>query len=122
MIDPAYNPDLILFENNDNAHGTRGFRYNVVRQMKDALGIRNIPNKANSPDLNPVERVIRTVKQRCKSFQDDFRRFRSPELDELVAAEWCNVEQKDIRKYIKDLLNRVREVCKRKGHMLVDSP
>jgi transposase len=48
-------------------HGTKGKADYKVKQAKIRLGIKWEAQPSNSPDLNPIETIGRTIKQRLKS-------------------------------------------------------
>ena len=59
--------NCILLEDNDKAHGTRSKPTSQVNQVKQHLGITCESNPPASPDLNPIEGIWRTIKQRLKN-------------------------------------------------------
>ena len=67
VVAQDWDPDWILLEDNDNSHGTRGNADNKCKQAKRRLGIKWEANPPESPDLNPIETIWRTVKQRLKN-------------------------------------------------------
>jgi transposase len=59
--------EMILLEDNDGPHGTRGKGDNKVKKAKLRLDIKWEANPPESPDLNPIETIWRLVKQRLKN-------------------------------------------------------
>ncbi len=66
-IAPKWEEDWTLLGDNDTAHGTRGEGYNQVKRLKHELEIRWEADPLSSPDLNPIEKVWRSIKQRLKN-------------------------------------------------------
>ena len=91
VVKPAWKKGLILLEDNDGPHGTRGAQNNKVRRLKNELGIECEANPRNSPDLNaPIEKTWRILKQRDK-------KWRARTVEELKAklqAIWDGIKPK----------------------------
>jgi DDE superfamily endonuclease len=67
VVAPEWDWSCILVEDNDKAYGTAGAGPNMVKTHKEKLQIRWLANPANSPDLNPIEKIWRIIKQRLKN-------------------------------------------------------
>ena len=67
VVAPEWDENLILIEDNDGPHGTKGVANNKVKQAKIKLNIKWQAQPSNSPDLNPIETIWRIIKQRLKS-------------------------------------------------------
>ena len=62
-IKPNWLEGQILLEDNATEYGTDSFEDDFLPQLKRTLGINCRADPANSPDLNPIEKVWRVVKQ-----------------------------------------------------------
>jgi hypothetical protein len=114
IVKPKWKKNWVLFEDNDNAHGTRGAGDNEVKKAKTRLGIRWEANIANSLDFNPIERIWRAIKQRLKSRGifyniDDLRR--------AVEEEWDKLTLREINSAIENTLKVIDEVQENGGEM-----
>jgi transposase len=99
-------------EDNDNSHGTRGNADNKCKQAKRRLGIQCESNPPESPDLNPIETIWRTVKQRLKNrglILDP------TELRGAIEEEWDKITLKEINEAISTMPDRVAAVNERDG-------
>ncbi|KAF7503136.1 hypothetical protein GJ744_004278 [Endocarpon pusillum] len=67
VVTPEWDENLILIEDNDGPHGTKGKANNKVKQVKIKLNIKWQAQPSNSPDLNPIETIWRIIKQRLKN-------------------------------------------------------
>ena len=112
VIVPHWNSDLILLEDNDNAHGTRGKKDNKIKKAKRRLGIKWESNPPESPDLNPMETIWRMIKQRLKNrglILD------ATELRRAIEEEWDKITIDEINKAIATMPARVKELNERNG-------
>ena len=112
VVAPHWTPDLILVEDNDNAHGTRGVKDNKLKQAKRRLGIKWECNPPESPDLNPIETIWRMIKQRLKNrglILD------ATELRRAIEEEWDKITIDDINKAISSMPARVAALNERDG-------
>jgi transposase len=91
-------------EDNDNSHGTRGNADNKYKQAKRRLGIKWEANPPESPDLNPIETIWRTVKQRLKNRGPIFD---SSELKRAIQEEWDKITLVEINEAIATIPERV---------------
>ena len=99
-------------EDNDNAHGTRGNGNNRLKQVKEQLGIKWEANPPESPDLNPIETIWRTIKQRLKNrglILDP------AELRRAIEEEWDKITLDEINRAISTMLDRVTAINERNG-------
>jgi transposase len=99
-------------EDNDNAHSTRGNKDNKLKQAKRRLGIKWEANCPESPDLNPIETIWRTIKQRLKNRglildPTDLRR--------AIEEEWDKITLEKINEAIATMPDRVTSVLERDG-------
>ncbi len=67
IVAPEWDKNCVLIKDNDGPHGTKGKAFNKVKALKARLDIQWEMNPPNSPDLNPIETIWRTIKQRLKS-------------------------------------------------------
>ena len=121
FIAPEWRPDQILLEDNAVEHGTRDWDDELLLLTKSRIGIRCRSNPANSPDLNPIEKCWRVVKQRLKMNYGPFKNGR--ELWEAIQSEWRVLQENDadlVRSYILDLPRRYVEVIRRDGDPISD--
>lgn len=110
VIAPNWDPNWILLEDNDDAHGTRGNVDNKCKQTENRLGIRWESNPPQSPDLNPIESIWRIIKQRLKNRGPIF------DVDELrraIEEEWDKITLKGINKAISTMPDRVTALRER---------
>jgi hypothetical protein len=112
VVAPNWEPNWILLEDNDNSHSTRGNADNKCKQAKRRLGIQCESNPPESPDLNPIETIWRTIKQRLKN--------RGPILDgtelrRAIQEEWDNITLEEINRAISSMPKRVAELNERNG-------
>jgi DDE superfamily endonuclease len=112
VIAPNWDANWTLFEDNDNSHGTRGNKDNKCKQAKRRLGIHCEANPPESPDLNPIETIWRTIKQRLKN--------RGLILDgtglrRAIQEEWNNITLEEINRAIDSMSKRVAELNERNG-------
>ena len=111
----------ILLEDNATEHGTYEETTGMLPTLKRSLEIKCRANPANSPDLNPIEKAWRMVKQRLKVDYPPFQDGKT--LWEAIQREWRSIEQfegETLRGYILDLPNRYIEVIRRDGDPIVD--
>jgi transposase len=107
-----WDANWILLEDNDNSHGTRGVKDNKCKQAKRRLGIKCESNPLESPDLNPIETIWRTIKQRLKNrglILD------GTELRRAIQEEWDNITLEEINRAIDSMPKRVAELNERNG-------
>jgi DDE superfamily endonuclease len=112
VVAPDWDPDWILLEDNDNSHGTRGNANNKCKQAKQRLGIKWEANPPESPDLNPIETIWRTVKQRLKNRGPIFD---SSELKRAIQEEWDKITLAEINEAIATMPERVATLNSRNG-------
>jgi transposase len=112
VITSNWDLDWILLEDNDNSYGTRGNVDNKCKQAKRRLDIKCESNPLESPDLNPIKTIWRTIKQRLKNrglILD------STELRKAFQEEWDKITLEEINKAIDSMLKRVAAVNERNG-------
>jgi hypothetical protein len=90
-------------------HGTK----RMLVEVKATLGIPLHPRPASSPDLNPIENVWRTMKQRIKA-RRDFPNTVS-KMGIAVQEEWDRLEPQDWNGFIESMPDRIQEVKQRNG-------
>ena len=92
----------------DNA---RPHRPRIVREFKEAHGIRQLPWPAVSPDLNPIEHVWDRLKRGLR-----LRHIESlPQLRQAVVQEWAAIDNEFFETLILSMRNRIREVLNSNG-------
>ena len=92
----------------DNA---RPHRARIVREFKEAHGIRQLPWPAVSPDLNPIEHVWHRLKRGLR-----LRHIESlPQLRQAVVQEWAAIDNEFFETLILSMRNRIREVLNSNG-------
>lgn len=102
-----WDKNCIFLEDNDNAHSTCGKGDNKCKQIKKELGIKWKANPPDLPDLNPIERIWRRIKQRLKNWgviwdSAELRRAIEEELDKITLDE-INKEISTMPDYVKAL-------------------
>jgi DDE superfamily endonuclease len=112
VVAPDWDPDWILLEDNDNSHGTQSNADNKCKQAKRRLGIKWEANPPESPNLNPIETIWRTVKQRLKNRGLIFD---SSELKRAIQKEWDKIILVEINEAIAMMLERVATLNSRNG-------
>lgn len=86
---------------------------NAPNDFKNKHKIRQLRPRhpANSPDLNPIERIWKKFKQRVKA-----RRARNwAELRRYIKEEWDKITVKDINHEIMKMVEAVNECIDREG-------
>jgi hypothetical protein len=85
----------------------------LLVEVKAQLEIPAHKRPVSSPDLNPIENLWRTMKQRIKARKD------FPEtvakMQVAVQEEWDRLEPKDWNKFIDSIPQRIKQVLERKG-------
>ena len=112
VVAPEWDENLIFVEDNDGPHGTKGKADNKVKQAKIRLGIKWEAQPSNSPDLNPIETIWRTIKQRLKSRGVIFS---VEALKQAIQEEWDKITIKEINKVISTMPDRVTSLNERFG-------
>ena len=111
-IAPTWEEDWVLLEDNDSAHGTRGEGDNQVKRLKEQLKIRWESNPPCSPDLNPIEKIWRSIKQRLKNRGVIW----TPEdLKQAILEEWDKITLEEINRQIDSMPERVEAVSLARG-------
>lgn len=88
--------EMIFQEDNDGSHGTRTMD-NCCAQVKDEMELDYVDDwPANSPDLNPIEKVWRILKSGVKLHHS----MNHKELRKAIEKEWNAIEQWEIDEYI----------------------
>ena len=101
--------DFILEEDQDTGHGPG--TDNPVRKWKEEQGLQFFFNASGSPDLSPIENIIRAVKQQI----NDFDHFEDETLHTAAFRAWDDVKQESINRYIDSMPQRIAELGKRDG-------
>jgi hypothetical protein len=112
VVAPDWDPDWILLEDNDNSYGIWGNANNKCKQAKQRLGIKWEANPLESPDLNLIETIWRTIKQRLKNRGPIFD---PSELKRAIQEEWDKITLAEINKAIATMPERVTAVNSRNG-------
>lgn len=112
VIAPEWDENLIFMEDNDGSHGMKGKVDNKVKQAKIRLSIKWEAQPSNSPDLNPIETIWRTIKQRLKSRGVIFS---VEALKQAIQEEWDKITIKEINKVISTMPDRVTGLNERFG-------
>ena len=66
VVASNWDANWTLLEDNDNSYGTRGIKDNKCKQAKARLVIKCESKPPESPDLDPIETIWRTIKQRLR--------------------------------------------------------
>jgi hypothetical protein len=93
-------------------HNTKSKPTSQVNQINIRLGITCESNPSVSPDLNPIEGVWRTIKQRLKN-RGAF--FNKQDLRRAIEEEWDKISLEEINKLISTMPARVQAVLARNG-------
>ena len=112
IVVPEWDKDYVLVEDNDGPHGTKDKCFNKVKALKVKFGIQWEMNPPNSPDLNPVETIWRTIKQRLKSRGVIFE---EAVLRRAIQEEWDKITLDEINKAISTMPDRVAVLNERNG-------
>jgi transposase len=96
-------------EDQAGIHGTKG----ALVEEKKVMGIQLHKRPASSPDLNPIENVWRTMKQRIKA-RDKFPAT-AAEMRTAVQEEWDRLRPEDWNQFIDSMPERINELRRRKG-------
>jgi transposase len=112
IVAPEWDENLILIEDNDGPHGTKGESDNKVKQVKIKLNIKWEAQPSNSPDLNPIETIWRIIKQRLKNRGVIFT---VDALKQAIQVEWEKITVKEINKAISTMPDRVTCLRERFG-------
>jgi transposase len=102
----------ILLEDNNKMHDTRSKPISQVNQTKLRLGITCESNPPASPDLNPIEGIWRTIKQRLKT-RGIF--FDKSELRRAIEEEWDKITLQEINELISTMPARVAALMASNG-------
>ena len=108
-------PNSILLEDNDRSHGTLALETSHIKKTKTKLKINCRANPRNSPDLNPIERIWRCIKQRLKQHpppQSERQLWRN------IIFEWNRITIDECRRYIEELPSRMRDVIDNDGDII----
>ena len=101
--------NFILEEDQDTGHGPGAD--NPVRKWKEEQGLRYFFNASGSPDLSPIENIIRAEKQQI----NDFDHFNDDSLHTAAFRAWDGVKQESIDAYIDSMPKRIAELGRRDG-------
>lgn len=99
----------LFVEDQAPIHGTQ----RCLAQVKKQLCIPLHHRPPSSPDLNPIENVWRTMKQRIKArraFPNNVAR-----MKEAIQEEWDKLEPKDWNGLIDSMPERIQQLKERKG-------
>jgi hypothetical protein len=121
ITDPAWRWDHCLFPDNDNAHGTRGKADNKVKQWMRNAGVRFCPNTPRTPEMQVIERIWRTIKQRIKIRQQRYGKANTHQMRVMWQQEWGRITQKQIRKEFDRIPERCRGIYEAGGDFIVSS-
>ena len=118
VIGPAFNRQLgyssyeqggLYVKDHAPIHGMKG----LLVKVEEELGIPLHDRPSCSPDLNPIENIWRTMKQRIKA------RSRFPatvaEMRAVVQEEWDRLQPAGWNKYIDEMPAKIAEVVQRRG-------
>jgi hypothetical protein len=103
----------VLLEDNHHSHGHAA--KSPLRQVKERLKIRWQATIPTSPNLNVQEKIWRVLKQRVKArgVPNSLKT-----LKRWIQEEWDGIDQALINRYIDDMPDRVRDICRRGGGLL----
>lgn len=103
---------FVLEEDGDSGHGG-GSKRNIVRQWKDANGLKTYFNCSHSPDLAPIENCWQPSKQLLRKvphWDDEITK-------ELILEGWDNVSIPFINKKVESMPARLQAVIDGQGAM-----
>jgi len=83
-------------------------RANVVREWMEVHAVNCLPWPAYSPDLNPIENIWASMKQKIR---DGAQITTLDELDAAVRREWANISVATIHKLYDSMKKRLQK-CK----------
>jgi transposase len=98
-----------LIEDQASVHGTKG----LLNEVKKGLGIPYHWRPASSPDLNPIEQIWRTMKQRIR--QRETFPSRKEALKQAIQEEWDKITFEEINSLIDSMPKRIMECHQREG-------
>jgi hypothetical protein len=104
---------FVLEEDGDSGHGIGRYSTNIVKEWKEAHGLKPFFNTSGSPDLSPIENCWRVVKQFVRANAS----ITGPGLKELVLAGWVRISQESINKMADSMVERMQAVLASDGQM-----
>jgi len=104
---------FVLEEDGDSGHGTGRNSTNIVKDWKEAHGLKHYFNTPGSPDLSPIENCWRAVKQYVRANVS----ITGPSLIELVLAGWARITKASINKMVDSMVERMKAVLAGDGQM-----
>ena len=100
----------IFLEDNNRAYNTKNKPTSQVNQIKLRLDITCESNPPVSPDLNPIEGIWRTIKQRLKNRGVFFNKL---DLRRAIEEEWDKISLEEINESISTMPARVQALLAR---------
>ena len=100
--------EFIFQQDNDPKHTSR-----LAQRWFEDQDITVLSWPAQSPDLNPIERLWTTLKQKIVDYEVPAKGVW--ELWEQTSAEWENITAEDCQKLIESMPRRLQAVIKAKG-------
>jgi transposase len=103
-------PDFQWVQDNAPVHGAAAGRF------LDDAGITPIPWPANSPDLNPIERIWAIMKRKLKTFHyEKLRKAGLGEIMTILQQIWKSIPNSTFEEILEELPYRIKWVLKHKG-------
>ena len=106
---------FVLEEDGDSGHGggnSKGGRLNIVKEWKQAHGLKHFFNTPGSPDLSLIENYWRAVKQYIRANLKI-----GADIMELALEGWRRISQPQINQLVDSMVRRMEDVLASEGRM-----
>jgi hypothetical protein len=104
---------FLFQEDGDPSHGKRS-QDNVAARLKADSDLQLFAHPAQSPDLNPIESIWQIIKQRLRGGEWHTVQ----EFKEAIQREWDRITQAQIRRRIRDMPSRCKELTVNNGERI----